>query len=323
MNKTFIVLLISVIFFSSCGKQSEINPNKHFWGKKQFYSDFLFKKYDVADTSHTYNKTLYFDFNKEAKDSLKNTIEFQLVERVIKLGNDNLPKDTVYLPTKDIRLYKNGEQCPNNILKISAKDGKADLKIAFEKKSKHEDHVYNLSLQLLNNGGLDRIGNVDVSEAKNIVLTDEWVVEKDVVYNPMVKLLFWISIFLLVVIAAMVFIIRLNNPTFRIRNLQIEYYTCQGVLRPPYVNLKLKGCYKVICSNKKQKQHFLSRLFYGKIAFVMNEFWDKDICLMPKTYSKNGIRIVNNPYDSFVKSIEKGTPSELINANNEKVTLRF
>lgn len=322
MNKIILPLLLLSFIFVSCGKEQIENPDNHFWGKKKFYTDFPpFKNYDVSDTTHIFRKTLRFEFNQEAKDSVKEAIVFQLVERIVEFDKDELPKDTIYLPAKDLTLSKNGEICPDNILKINADDKKVDLEIAFKKDSAEaKSHKYTLCLQVIDNGGLDRIGNTDVSSAKNIVLADEWVVEKNYVWNPLALILFWILMVILALIFVWIILIRpIRFPRFKIRQLRIEYNLANNEFS--YQNVRLKGHYRVICTNRKQNQSIFSKIFIGKISYVVNNFWDKEIELLPT--SKNKIRIVKNPYNTLVKSISKGTPTEFTNTNNEKVIFNF
>lgn len=302
-----LLLLIFPLWFWSCNKTAE-NPDKVIWGETDYYNNFLFKKYEPIPMTHT----LEFEFNEDARRLLNSDIEFEAVEK---------NEQEKFVSTKGINLYKNGIICENNILKINRGEKSVELGIEFTEVATEGNHT--LYLHVKNSGGLDRIDNTDLSSTDEIILAHEWVVKKDNVYNPLAKLLFWILVSIIVLIIILIIIIRANNPTFKIRKLQIEYYTREGELIPPYNNLQIKGCYKVICTNKNQKQSILSRLFKGKTAFVVNEFWDKEICLKPKSFSKNAIRIANNPYDSFVKSIIKGTPTELLNNNNEKVILNF
>lgn len=307
LKNKLLLLFLFPLWFCSCNKVP-VNPDKVIWGTTDYYDNFLFKKYEPVQMV----QTLELEFNEDAQRLIKSDIELEPVEK-----NE---KDE-FVSAKGIKLYKNGVICKENIFKIKPDEKSVELGIEFTEAAIEGNHT--LYLHVKNGAGLNRIDNTDLSATDDIILAHEWVVRKNNVYNPLARLLFWILIAIITVIIILIIIIRANNPTFKIRRLQIEYYNSEGELIPPYNNLNLKGCYKVICTNRKQKQPFLSRIFKGKAVFVVNDFWDKEACLKPKSFSKNAIRIVNNPYDNFVKSVIKGTPTELVNNNNQKVILNF
>jgi hypothetical protein len=315
MNKSFIILLASVLVFASCNKPVENNPNKHFWGKKQFYSDFLFKQFDASDTAHTYRKTLHFEFNQEAKDSITDAVKFQLVERVVKIGKDGLPKDTLYSPTKDFLLFKNGNQCVDNILEVTTQDGRVDLMIAFVKDSRQEDYTYNLSLQVINNGGLDRIGNIDVSETENIVLTDEWVLEKDYVYNPLGLLLFWGTVAIITLLIVWLIISRIINPKTKFSKLFIDYHDSAGEKR-----INMGSGYKLLCTDKKVRFSIFSKFFIGVVKVEVHDFWTHPVTIT--SGRRNVVRLSGHGnYQIENDETIRKEPFTITNSDGQKATI--
>lgn len=307
LNNRLFTLLFVLLSFWSCNKTIE-HPNKVIWGSTDYYEKFLHKEYKPLIMKHG----LEFEFNEDAQRLLKRDVKLELVE---------IDEQDKFVSAKGIKLYKNGIICENNILKINAVEKSVELGIEFTGEATEGNHT--LYLLVNDNGGLDRIDDLDLSSTDNLVLAHEWVVRKDDVYNPLAKLLFWIIASLLSLLTIAIIITRINNPTFGIRQLRIEYYNTEGELIPPYKNVKIKRCYKIICTRNQLKQSVISRLFYGKVAFVVNNFWEKDICLKPKSSSKNTIRIVNNSYDSLINSLNKGTPTEFKNSKKEKVVFNF
>jgi hypothetical protein len=317
MNKLLLLLLPLALL--SCNKPSEENPNNHFWGKRKFYTDFPLnlKNYNVSDTTHTFRKTLRFEFNQVAKDSIAEAVEFQLVERIVELGKDGLPKDTTYLPVleKEISLFSNGVKCENNVLKINTNDEIVPLEIAFTKDTGKEDHKYTLCLRVINNGGLDRIGNIDVSDAKNVVLADEWVLEKDYVYNPLAKGLFWTFVVIVVVLTVCFIISRIANPTVKFSKLYIDYDDGAGEQR-----IDMGSAYKLLCTNKKTKFSVFSKFFVGVVKVEVNDFWTHAVTI--KSGTRNNVRVSGlGEFEMDTDETVRKEPFTITNDNGQKVII--
>jgi hypothetical protein len=296
LKNNSLYLLLLLLALVSCNKTEE-NPNKVLWGETEYYTDFLFKKYDPV----IMEQTLKFEFNNDAQEFGVNDIELEAVERD---ENDR------FIRTTDVILYKDGEQCPDNILKIKLSDRNIKLGIEFDSKAKEGNHT--LYLRVRNTGGLDRIDDVDLSSSKDAILVHEWVVKKDDVYNPLVLLLFWI----LVVIVALliiwrIFIRPLMFETFKVKTLIIIY-------PDSFKTLRIKGCYKVICSKTKQRQSFINKFFTEKIVFVQNDFWEQDVEIVPK--DKKSVRV--RPPHGFTimpsSTLMVGADTEITNTNTDQ-----
>lgn len=283
MNKLFLPLLLLSLAFVSCAEEPSDNSNKYEWGTRRFYSDFLWCQYDVTDTANVMCKTLCFDFNQEAKNYITDNVEFQLVERVVK--QNDTTRDIIYLPAKGIIIFKNDIECDDNILQISIKEEKAKLKIIFTKDTEKKDHTYIFCLKVINNGGLDRIGNIDVSEANTIYFADEWIVRKEYVYNPLAKGLFWSVVGLITFLLLWYVLSRRINPNNKFSKIYFDYNDGQGEQERRGVG----NCYKIVCTNKKQRISLFHKFFVGNITFETNDFWTYPVTL--KSGTRNNIKL--------------------------------
>ena len=314
MIKSFFILSSCLLVFVSCNKPVENNPNKHSWGKKQFYSDFLFRKFDVSDTANTYRKTLRFEFNKEAKDSITDAIKFRLVERNVTY-NAGLPKDTVYSPTNDFSLYKNGKKCVDNLLEVTTQDDSVELMIAFVKNSRQEDHTYTLGLQVINNAGLDRIGNVNVSKVNDIVLPDEWVLEKDYVYNPLGLLLFWGTVSIITLLIVSFIVSRIINPKTRFSKLYIDYHDGAGEKR-----INMGSGYKLLCTDKNVRFSIFSKFFVGIVKLEVHDFWTHPVTIT--SGRRNVVRLSGHGnYQIGNDETVRKEPFTITNENKQRATI--
>ena len=88
-------------------------------------------------------------------------------------------------------------------------------------------------------------------------------------WNPLKTVCFWLLVIIIAVLLLWFLIAKPQiYPKIDVTRLQI---TGTGV----YVNKRIKGCRRVVLSNKKCKQSLLSRLFTGKIMYVVdNAFID-------------------------------------------------
>jgi len=309
MNKLLVPILMLSLAFAACDREGRtINPDKHTWGALKAFSDFPLKPY-VSDTLY---KTLRFELNRNAKGAVSN-VEFQLVERIVKRNEKTFARDTVYSIPKGVVLLKNGKPCENNILIITPHDESARIGIAFTNAVAKENFTHTFMLKVVNNGGLDRIGNIDVSSAANLYLADEWEVIKQEIWNPLAKILFWVVVVIIAFLVVWRIFIRPRlNDTFAVTTLYIFY--------PQMQRVGIKGFIKVVCSNKKQSQSFINKFFIGKIAFVQSEFWEQDIEIVPK--DKKSVRI--RPQRQYTvlpgAMVVKGADTEITNNNTKKIT---
>ena len=275
----------------SC-KEDSVNPDKVLWGKTNYYKDFLFKKYKSEMMTHT----LEFEFNDDAKRLIDKEILLELVEK---------DKGGKLIPCNGINLYKNGVECPNNTLSINIKEDTADISIEFTKKASEGNHT--LYLCVKNSGGLDRIDNVDLYTENDAVLTHEWVVKKDDVYNPLAFGLFCALIIIVALLILWRILIRpMMYETFKVRKLYVFYPDA------PMKTVNLKGIHKVVCTKENKQQSFLGGFFLGKIIYVQNGFWEQNAEISPRNKNSVRIRIPNSSLVVPSSIIEKGADLEIL-----------
>lgn len=276
MIKTAHVLL-STILLISCNKTAE-NPDKVFWGKTDFYTNFLSKKYVPV----VMTQTLEFEFNEDAQHLLTNDIVFEPVEK---------DKADKFIPAKGVNLYKNGKLCANNLLTITPNEKEAEIGIEFTKEAEEGNHI--LYLRVKNTGGLDRIDNTDLTSANDMILMHEWIVKKNDVHNPLAVMVFWGLVGIAGGLLLWRIVIRqLVNPHFAINKIEItatpDFWTL----------LKIRGCYKIVCSNRTKNQPFLHKFFVGDIRFIIHDFFIEDVALFPKKFGKTlEARVKAKKYD--------------------------
>lgn len=297
LNRIITVLFFTLLLFS-CSKKDE-NSAKVFWGKTDYYKNFLFKKYEPVIMT----KKIEFDFNEDAEKGLDTNIKFKLVEK---------DPDGNFNSTADVLIYKNGILCADNILTLQPKDTTLELGMEFTPQARKGNHT--LYLQVLNSGGLDRIDDIELSSTNNFILAHEWVVKKDEVYNPLAIGLFWIVVCLLTFLVVWRFVIRpILYETFKVRKL---YVFCPG---SPMKTLTLKGAYKAVASNRMKKQSIFNKFFKGKIVFTQNEFWEHDIEFIPGTRKTVRARMPKEFTIIPSSRLTVGIDTEIINNKNNKV----
>ena len=101
--------------------------------------------------------------------------------------------------------------------------------------------------------------------------------EHDVRMNPLKLFLIW----LLIIIGAglllwYLFCKPFLYPKIKVKSIQME---CEPMCR----TVKIKGCRKVVFTNKKQSQSLLNYLFTGEVKYVKDECWDAAWYIIPTT----------------------------------------
>jgi hypothetical protein len=287
------------------------NVTKTDWGRVSYYSDFLFDKY-VPDTL---TKKLKFEFNETALDSITEEIELIVVK-----GKEKATGDTVYCEyesesAKDIVLLKNGIKCDENILSISTtENGKIiTLGIVLPAGGKYEDETIHLGLRVKNAGGLDYIDNLDLEKER--VLSHEWTIRKDDVYNPLGLLLFWFFVVVVTILAVCFIFSRILNPSTKFSKLYIDYDDGAGEQR-----INMGRAYQLLCTNKKTRSSIFHKFFVGTVKVEVNDFWTHPVTI--KSGMRHYIRISGlgefelNPDETVRKE-----PFTITNDNGQKATI--
>ena len=286
-NNFFVIWVVFSTIFFSCNK-NEVD-NSMLWGKTDYYTDFLFNKYEPVKMT----KTICFKTNEDANGRVGN----------VKFGLYKKTEDDSYIPVKDeIRLYKNDVLCENNTLLITPQDKEVQLGIEFTPKA--EEGIHKWFLKVLDNGGFDRINEYAMDE-ESLPLLLEWKAEKNEIFNPL-KL--GLNIFLLTLFGILLvwFLIMkpILYPTFKIGNIQFTNDTYFSTKR-------IYGARKLVVTNSLRKQSAINKLFTGKIVYEKNDLWPDEWEINPK--GKGGKLITNRKYTitPFTASLNKQMEYEL------------
>jgi hypothetical protein len=301
LKNKILPLLALLLTLISCSK-TEKNPNKVLWGETKYYADFLFKKYKPV----IMEQTLELDFNEDAQRFAISDVELEAVKK---------DENGKFVHAADLIIYQNGERCSDNILTIKSTDKSIKLGVEFDPHAKEGNHT--LYLRVKNSGGLDRIDDVDLSPDYAVILVHEWVIKKDDVFNPLAKILFWILV--IIVILLVVWRIFIRNrifEPFKVKKLFIFYPESMKTV-------KIKGCYKVICSNTKQSQSLIGKFFKGKIIFEKNEFWTKDVEIVPKDRKSIRVRPARGFTATPSNTVTAGVVTEITDMNNKIIKLQI
>jgi len=289
--KTYKILLVALaaIVFSSCGK----HISGEFWGETEYYSNFLFKKYEPV----VMEKTLEFDFNDDAQRLITGDIEFEVVKK---------DEHDAFAPAQEVVLYKNGAKCANNILKVKSSEKELSLGIEFTKEAR--EGYYTLYLREKGASGLDRIEYLE--------LTNGFCVRKSDVWNPLANGLFYGLIGLILFLLLWYILSRRFNPNNKFSKIYFDYHDGAG----EQVRRGVGSCYKVVCVNKMQRVSPFSKFFVGNVFYEVNDFWTSPVTL--KSGTRNTIKlsgVVNYELDSE-ETIRK-EPFTLTNENGQKATI--
>ena len=282
--------IVSLSLLTGCENKEE----NAFWGETDFYSDFLFKKYEPVKME----RTLSFDFNDDAKRLLTSDIMFEIVEK---------DGDGLFRRASDFDLYKNGELCPDGILTVSTSEEEATVTLIFKPDAREGTHT--LYLREYGHTGLDRIDYLE--------LTDGFVVEKNDVTNPLALLLMWTGIILITVLVVWFIIAHLVvNPATSFSRVYIQYpgQTVENEVR-------MRGAYRLVCTDKARKCSFLHKFFVGKEIYEVNDFWTSP--LIVKTGSRSNIvRLLGTgPYEVEPDKPTRREPITVGNGNGEKTIM--
>lgn len=258
-NSICILILLSAIIFSSCDSaHTEIAD----WGKTKSYSDFGWNHYIPVKME----QTLVLDFNDDAQKFFTGNVVFELA-----LKND----DGRLLPTQDILLYKNGVICENNRMSINKDDNEIIVGIEFDHNM--PEGCYTLFLNPIDNGGIDRIEQIDLQNGFNV--------QKIEIMNPLAKKTIWSAIIIVILFVGWIIVSRIVNPGLKFSRISFDYNDGTGE-----ISHHVGNCYKIICTNKPQKISLLHRIFVGNVYVEVNEFWTSELTIL--CGSRDAIRLI-------------------------------
>ena len=228
-------------------------------GEAEWYDSFLWSDAKAQDTLTVDINAV---FNQPAHESRSS----------VKLKVNSRDKDGNVKPlSRDITLFWNGQQVNDASLQLEP-GAQSLLGIVFATEAEEGKHYLELSTVSGSAVNLERI-NEDIPSEYIVTLRASY----DVDTNPLKVFLIWLGIILLALLAVWFLILKpLMFPGIKLKTLQIES-------SPVYKNTSIKGCRKVVFSNKRQSQEIMSRIFTGEIKYVKDDLWDSEWYITPGT----------------------------------------
>jgi hypothetical protein len=140
-----------------------------------------------------------------------------------------------------------------------------------------------------------------------------------VVWNPLVKVSCWLF-FIIVILLALwrIFIRPMVFETFKVRKLYLI------IPDSPMKTQKIRGCHKVICTKRNQRQSLIGKFFIGSILFLKNDFWEQDMEIVPRDKKSVRIRPPHNLTVAPGNTLTLGINAEATNnQTNKKAILKI
>lgn len=274
MKRYFLIFSSMVlIFLSSCKKDESVS-----FGTVEYYPAFLWVDSNITPVKKTFD----FDFSQDAKDH-NSFAEFQFVD------NDGNP-----ISTNIMQVTIDGKQIEDNRFKISSDVTSKELTFTFSskaKKGKHQGYLKLISHKL------DRLDSQPLTNNQQVDAF-QWTLNYDKGMNPLAKVLMWIGIVFLALLALWFFILRpMLYPHFAkfTKSVLIEK---DGKI-VAQLNFAFKGARKVVFHNQKKKQSIWNKLFVGEIRTLVNQNFVSELTFVPKKNNANahgvGYTIHPNP----------------------------
>jgi hypothetical protein len=286
---SFTVLIVAFgLLFSSCGDNKGVSL-----GEVKYYPSFLFSDSKIEPVTKTFD----LEFSQDAKLDRNCYAVFQFVD------NDGNP-----VSTQEMQITVDGQVLKDNKFRVTSSDTEKQLTFTFTPQAKKGKHQGYLKLVSHN---LDRLDSQQLS-AGDQVDAMQWTLYYNKSMNPLAKVLMWIGIALLGLLALWFLLLR-----------WIVYkYIKVGSLRitEPYYSLRrIKGARQVVFTNKATKQGFLNRLFTGRIIYDINPVWTTPVIFESSSNGEVRMRSSKNftidPFDLILKKQEEYT---LINEDTKE-----
>lgn len=270
-SKHIIVAMLAVAAACACTK-TEGEGDVARWGKDNYYKDFLWKKH-VPDTLY---REIAFDFNNDAKQYMNEPLQLGLFKKTN--SGKMLP-----VMENEMEVFVDGQKCDNNVINVPSSAEKLKVGIVFNPNA--ENRVHHWFFKPVNDAGLERINDMGpdtFNDPESSLLEIE--AEKNKIMNPLAEGSMLSGIILLGALLAWLLIIKhIVFPSFRVGKIMLSD-------PEPYMSQKkLRGCRRLVLTNKKPDQGLLSRLFTGEIRYDVNPLWTSDIIIEPR--DKNSVRV--------------------------------
>lgn len=299
----FCIALMALLFSCRPDDEGIRVTNSIDFGKVSYFKPFLFSKKEI----HPLEKTLVFDFNEEAiKDN--SFVELTLTDR--NTGNA--------VGRESVTMLVNGEETRNNKVRISPsllnEANELTFGFLFHEGTPSGNHQWLLKVT---DSSLDRVDNIQLETQNDpaVVLISTGFSKQ---INPLLLGLYiFLAILLGLLLCWIIAIRHIMYPRFKIAAIT--------VMEPYYEMYKPRLCYKIIFTNRVEKQNFFQKLFTGEILYAVNEVWTEKWELVPK--NKNAVKPILNrnimiePFSPYLSKQIDYTIT--INNTGQKIKIRI
>lgn len=214
---------------------------------------------------------------------------------------------------QDFDLFYNGQPVSGGrIMLRSQQQGPSILSLTFHP-SAQEGRRY-LSVKPVAKHELDNVNDQPV-EHYTLTLRSRYAVG----WNPLKTALTWAGLLLLTALVLWFLLLRrLFFPTIGVKTIQVS--------DPYFSSVNVKGCRRVVFTDKKMSQGLLSRLFTGRILYKRNDIWTAPLAFEAGQRRKT-LRVVRtrdytfDPYTSVLKSPEDYVVENVNDKTKIKITI--
>ena len=294
--------VMAMVSAVACG--GEDDAVRETWGSAECYEDCLFCKYEPEMMERELDIVLNPDACKMFEEC--GSVTFYISE-----SNER------FVAPEGVALYYEGEKCDDHHFVVDLSD---------IRDNGTTQHLYlNIGRQFTDTADIDEYilyfgvnpndmkyaSRVEVEEGVShlvevsdlnvefiSIATDGIVLEKEVVMNPLVKILMWTSIIIVSVLLLSIIFSRLLTPTVKVSRIAIT-----GAY---HKQLTVRGYSMVVLTSKRTKQGFLNKLYKGRILYEVNSTWHSDVTISPRNNKSVTMRYDANSYSCDSRALEKG-----------------
>ncbi len=301
--KNTLLCLLVLLFVTACDRNKEQRKPPFAWGKAICYDDFLWEKH----TPDTLYRTLTFDFNEDAR---------LFMDRPAVVGVFKRTDADRYEPVteQEAQLFLDGIPCPGNQIAISSRMQESRLGIVFNNQAENKMHYW--YLKVVDDGGLDRINDLEMGvQSDPDKLLMDFQIEKCKIWNPLAKFLTLVGLLLLALLIVWMCILRpMLYPSFKVGKINMREPA-------PFITThRLRGCRRLVLTNRKEKQNVLSRIFTRPVKYDVNALWTSPVVFSP--YDKKSVKIrTTNEYSIEARTLKINQEYTLVNNKTKTKTI--
>ena len=308
MKRILRYIVLAGMSFSLAACAEEVADQTPCWGAVEAFDDFPIKKFEPQ----MIKRTLVVDANQDAKDKNLTNLCFALVDyNGVPVGKDKAA------------LYVNGVETDDNTIDVAASDTEIEVGILLNKSfAQSEKMTCNWRLKVIKNPGYERINEFEADQLKQFenVLDDVQLnIKIQVLHkaNSAAVTFYTILLVFACVVAAWYMILR----PICISRFGLSQIVVTGTNY--YKSIKVKRFRKVICTNdRKNKQGFWSKVIFGPICYVYNEYWENDLVILPASGKTARVEASKSYTFTPSKTFKIGTEYTMMKANGDSAKIR-